>query len=79
VEELELANIRVNCICRGTVDTPSLHERLGDSPEMWKKFVDRQLLGHLGQAEEIANAALYLISDEAAYVTGTAFQIDGGM
>ena len=73
------ANIRVNCLCPGTVDTPSLHERLGDSPEMWKKFVERQPLGRVGQAEEIANAALYLVSDEAAYVTGTAFQIDGGM
>lgn len=73
------ANIRVNCLCPGTVDTPSLHERLGNSPEMWKKFVARQPLGRLGKAEEIAQAALYLVSDEAGYMTGTAFQIDGGM
>lgn len=71
--------IRVNCLCPGTVDTPSLHQRLGDSPEMWKKFIARQPLGRLGTAQEIAQAALYLVSDEAAYVTGTAFQIDGGM
>ena len=71
--------IRVNCLCPGTVDTPSLHERMGDSPEKWKQFVARQPLGRLGIAEEIAQAALYLVSDDAGYVTGTAFQIDGGM
>jgi NAD(P)-dependent dehydrogenase (short-subunit alcohol dehydrogenase family) len=71
--------IRVNCLCPGTVDTPSLHERLGDSPEKWEQFIARQPLGRLGIAEEIAQAALYLVSDDAGYVTGTAFQIDGGM
>jgi NAD(P)-dependent dehydrogenase (short-subunit alcohol dehydrogenase family) len=71
--------IRVNCLCPGTVDTPSLHERLGDSPEKWKQFIARQPLGRLGTAVEIAQAALYLVSDDAGYVTGTAFQIDGGM
>lgn len=71
--------IRVNCLCPGTVDTPSLHERLGDSPEKWKQFIARQPLGRLGTAEEIAQAALYLVSEDAGYVTGTAFQIDGGM
>ena len=71
------ANIRVNCLCPGTVDTPSLHERLGNSPEMWKKFVARQPLGRLGKAEEIAQAALYLVSDEAGYMTGTAFKSMG--
>jgi NAD(P)-dependent dehydrogenase (short-subunit alcohol dehydrogenase family) len=73
------ANIRVNCLCPGTVDTPSLHERLGENPETWQKFVARQPLGRLGTAEEIASAALYLVSDDAAFVTGAAFQIDGGM
>ena len=72
-------NIRVNCLCPGTVDTPSLHGRLGDDPETWQKFVLRQPLGRLGTAEEIARAALYLVSDDASFVTGTAFQIDGGM
>lgn len=71
--------IRVNCLCPGTVDTPSLHNRLGDSPEMWRKFVARQPLGRLGTSNEIAQAALYLVSDDSGYVTGSAFQIDGGM
>lgn len=75
-------NIRVNCLCPGTVDTPSLNVRLaakGNAEELRKQFVARQPLRRLGNAEEIAKAALYLVSDDAAFVTGTAFQIDGGM
>lgn len=74
--------IRVNCLCPGTTDTPSLRARLsaqGNTEEMTKKFIARQPLGRLGTAEEMAQAALYLVSDDASFVTGTAFQIDGGM
>lgn len=71
--------IRVNCLCPGTVDTPSLHERLGESPAVWEQFIARQPLQRLGTPEEVAQAALYLVSDDASFVTGTAFQIDGGM
>lgn len=73
--------IRCNAICPGTVDTPSLHERLratGDYETAWKAFVARQPMGRLGQAEEIAALVLYLASDEAAYTTGQAHVIDGG-
>lgn len=73
--------IRCNAICPGTVDTPSLHERLratGDYDAAWKAFVARQPMGRLGKAEEIAALALYLASDEAAYTTGQAYVIDGG-
>ncbi len=75
-------NIRVNCLCPGTTDTPSLRARLsagGNTEEMTKKFIARQPLRRLGTAEEMAQAALYLVSDAAAFVTGSAFQIDGGM
>ncbi len=75
-------NIRVNCLCPGTVDTPSLRVRLGaqgNAEEMRRQFIARQPLRRLGTAEEIARAALYLVSDDASFVTGTAFQIDGGM
>jgi meso-butanediol dehydrogenase/(S,S)-butanediol dehydrogenase/diacetyl reductase len=75
-------NIRVNCLCPGTVDTPSLRARMnakGDAEEVRKQFVARQPLRRLGTAEEIAQAALYLVSDDASFVTGSAFQIDGGM
>jgi meso-butanediol dehydrogenase/(S,S)-butanediol dehydrogenase/diacetyl reductase len=71
--------IRVNCLCPGTVNTPSLQQRLGESPDVWESFVARQPLGRLGTPEEIALAALYLVSEDASFITGTALQIDGGM
>ncbi len=74
--------IRVNCLCPGTTDTPSLRARLsarGNTEEMTRQFIARQPLGRLGTAEEMAKAALYLVSDDASFVTGSAFQIDGGM
>jgi NAD(P)-dependent dehydrogenase (short-subunit alcohol dehydrogenase family) len=74
--------IRINAICPGTVDTPSLQGRLratGDYEEALKQFVARQPMGRLGRAEEIAALALYLASDESAYMTGTYLTIDGGL
>ena len=73
--------VRVNCICPGTVDSPSLHDRLramGDYDEARKAFEARQPMGRIGTAEEIANLALYLASDESAFTTGQAHVIDGG-
>ena len=75
-------NIRVNCLCPGTIDTPSLRERLraqGDLETVRKQFEARQPMGRLGTAEEIAAGALYLVSDDASFVTGAAFSIDGGL
>jgi meso-butanediol dehydrogenase / (S,S)-butanediol dehydrogenase / diacetyl reductase len=73
--------IRVNCLCPGTIDTPSLQRRLAafaDPEEARKQFVARQPMGRLGTAEEVAKAALFLVSDDARFATGTAFSIDGG-
>jgi 2-keto-3-deoxy-L-fuconate dehydrogenase len=73
--------IRCNAICPGTVETPSLGERikaLGNEAEARKAFIARQPMGRLGTAEEIAALALYLASDESAFVTGQEFIIDGG-
>ncbi|MBB5519648.1 SDR family oxidoreductase [Amphiplicatus metriothermophilus] len=73
--------IRCNAICPGTVDTPSLHERLratGDYEAAKKAFVARQPMGRLGAAREIAALAVYLASDESAFVTGQCCVIDGG-
>jgi len=73
--------IRCNAICPGTVDTPSLHERLkatGDYAGAWAAFTARQPMGRLGQPAEIASLALYLASDESAFVTGQCHVIDGG-
>ena len=69
-------------MCPGTADTPSLHERMaatGDAEAARAAFIARQPMGRLGKAEEIAAAALYLASDESAFVTGLALIIDGGM
>lgn len=74
--------IRVNCLCPGTVETPSLARRLAafpDPAEARKNFIARQPLGRFGTAEEIAQAALYLVSPSAEFVTGVAFPIDGGL
>lgn len=73
--------IRVNCLCPGTIDTPSLQQRLaafGNPEEARKQFIGRQPMGRLGTAEEVAKAALFLVSEDARFVTGTAFSIDGG-
>jgi 2-keto-3-deoxy-L-fuconate dehydrogenase len=73
--------IRCNAICPGTVETPSLGERiraLGNEEEARKAFIARQPMGRLGTAEEIAAMALYLGSDESRFVTGQEFIIDGG-
>jgi 2-keto-3-deoxy-L-fuconate dehydrogenase len=73
--------IRCNAICPGTVDTPSLHERLratGDYESAKDAFTARQPMGRLGRPAEIASLALYLASDESAFVTGQCHIIDGG-
>lgn len=79
--------IRCNAICPGTVDSPSLHQRIAaqalaqgrDAQEVYRQFVNRQPMGRLGSAEEIAQLAVYLASDAAAYTTGGVHLIDGGM
>jgi len=73
--------IRCNAICPGTVDSPSLHDRLratGDYDAAMKAFVARQAMGRLGRADEIAALVCYLASDEAGFTTGTEHVIDGG-
>ena len=73
--------IRCNAICPGTVDTPSLRGRLAAQPDpeaALKTFLARQPMGRFGTAEEIAALAVYLASDESAFITGQAFPIDGG-
>ena len=71
--------IRCNCICPGTIETPSMLERAATAgPNGREMFVSRQPMGRLGTAEEIASLALYLASDESAFTTGVAHIIDGG-
>lgn len=74
-------NIRCNAICPGTVETPSLGDRMraqGDYETARDAFIARQPMGRLGTAEEIAELAVYLASDAASYMTGSIITIDGG-
>lgn len=74
--------VACNAVCPGTVDTPSLGERIAafDDPEAARKgFIARQPMGRLAEAHEIAKLVVYLASDEAAFVTGQAIAIDGGI
>jgi len=74
--------IRCNAICPGTVQSPSLDDRIAafdDPVQARKDFIARQPLGRLGTAEEIAAMAVYLASDESRYTTGTAMVVDGGV
>jgi NAD(P)-dependent dehydrogenase (short-subunit alcohol dehydrogenase family) len=73
--------VRINCICPGRVETPFVQERLREYPDPAKAYAEMaatQALGRMGKPEEIAAAALYLAADESAFLTGTAFVIDGG-
>lgn len=73
--------VRCNAICPGTIESPSLHERLkatGDYEKAMQDFVARQPMGRLGSVEEIASLALYLASDDSAFTTGQTHVIDGG-
>ena len=75
--DLASKNIRVNCICPGYVET-NMTRILTDDPESYQFLIDRHPMGRLGQPDDIANAALFLASDEAAFVTGAPFIVDGG-
>jgi 2-keto-3-deoxy-L-fuconate dehydrogenase len=75
------AGIRCNAICPGTVQSPSLDQRIaaqGDVEKVRAEFVARQPMGRLGRPEEIAALAVYLASDESSFTTGQTHIIDGG-
>ena len=73
--------VRCNAICPGTVETPSLLQRLrdtGDFDKAYAEFTARQAMGRFGRPTELAALAVYLASDESAFTTGTVNVIDGG-
>ncbi len=71
--------IRVNAVCPGTVESPWVRRLVADAGESIDALRARQPMGRLGTPEEIAEAILYLASDGAAFVTGSALVIDGGL
>lgn len=76
-----LQGIRANCICPGRVETPFVKARISEYPDPQKAYAEMaatQALGRMATPAEIAASVLYLASDEAAFVTGTALIIDGG-
>ena len=73
--------VRCNCICPGRVETPFVQARIKEYPDPEKAYREMsatQLIGRMGQPEEIAAAAHYLASDDAALVTGASLMADGG-
>ena len=73
--------IRVNCVCPGRVETPFVTARLREYPDpeaAYREMCSTQALGRMGRPDEVAAGVLYLASDEAAFVTGTALMLDGG-
>jgi 2-keto-3-deoxy-L-fuconate dehydrogenase len=75
------AGVRINCICPARVETPFVAARLREYPDperAYREMSATQAIGRMGRPDEIAAAALYLASDEAVFVTGSALMIDGG-
>lgn len=77
--ELAPKRIRVNCLCPVAGETGMLHLFMGeDTPEKRAQFISTVPLGRLSTPQDIANAALWLASDEAEFITGVALEVDGG-
>jgi len=79
--DLGANNIRVNCVVPGAIDTPLLRGSINDSPDPagTEKFLgSKSVFGRMGTSEEVANVMYFLASDEASFVTGAAYFVDGG-
>jgi 2-dehydro-3-deoxy-L-fuconate 4-dehydrogenase len=77
----------VNAICPGTIESPSLEQRVAaaaketgrSAQDIRRGFIERQPMGRLGTPAEVAALAVFLASDEASYITGQPHLVDGGM
>jgi len=77
--ECSLMGIRVNCVCPGVVATKMISDFVKDVPEVFQAMSSMQPINRMGEAEELANAVLWLCSDEASFVTGAILNVDGGI
>lgn len=71
--------VRCNAIAPGTIRTPVWQERVDRDPAVFQRLVKWYPLGRVGEPEDIANATMFLASDEAAWITGTVLRVDGGL
>ena len=71
--------VRVNCIAPGTVRTPIWRPRVEHDPHVFERLARWYPLGRVGEPEDVANAALFLASDQAAWITGVVLPVDGGL
>jgi NAD(P)-dependent dehydrogenase (short-subunit alcohol dehydrogenase family) len=71
--------IRCNAIAPGTIRTPIWQERIDRDPAVFRRLVKWYPLGRVGEPEDVANAAMFLASDDAAWITGTVLPVDGGL
>ena len=71
-------NIRVNAVCPGVIRTPMIDRFTGKQKEAEQAFIGNKPMGRMGDPKEVANAVLWLCSDEASFVTGHAMAVDGG-
>ena len=76
--ELSPIGIRVNCIAPGFIFTDMSSKTLNNDPERKAKVLGRTPLGKLGMPEDVANAAYFLCSDDASFITGAVLPVDGG-
>lgn len=72
-------NVRANVICPGTIQTPIWQPQLEKDPQIFERLIPWYPLGRIGQPEDVAKAALFLASDEAAWITGVTLPVDGGL
>lgn len=76
--ECAKSGIRVNAVCPGAIKTPMIDRLTGKKKEAEDQFAALEPIGRLGEPEEVANAVLWMCSDEASFVTGHAMAVDGG-
>jgi len=77
--EFARRGVRVNALCPGPVDTPLLRELFAKDPEQAARRLVHVPMGRFAKVREVADAALFLASDESSYVTATSFMVDGGI